>query len=97
MAVAPGATAAPSTGSAAPCQTAASAQTPAAQSVVPFLRGSGKGKYKFYSKAGLTHTAATQALGPIDVKAYDYMRSILVTYTTTSAGGALGTLGADGP
>jgi hypothetical protein len=97
MAGAPSATAAPSTGSAAPVQTAASAQTPAVQSVVPFLRGSGKGKYKFYSKAGLTHTAATQDLGPIDVKAYDYMRSILVTYTTTTAGGALGTLGADGP
>lgn len=97
MAGAPSATAAPGTGSAAPVQTAASAQTPAAQSVVPFLRGSGKGKYKFYSKAGLTHTAATQDLGPIDVKAYDYMRSILVTYTTTAAGGALGTLSADGP
>ena len=97
MAGAPSATAAPSTGSAAPVQTAAAAQTPAAPSVVPFLRGSGKGKYKFYSKAGLTHTAATQDLGPIDIKAYDYMRSILVTYTTTSAGGALGTLGADGP
>ena len=68
-----------------------------APSVVPFLRGSGRGKYKFYSKAGLTHTAATQDLGPIDIKAYDYMRSILVTYTTTAVGGALGTLSADGP
>ena len=95
MAGAPSATQAPAAASSAP--TAAAQQTPAAQSVVPFLRGSGKGKYKFYSKSGLTHTTATQDLGPIDIKAYDYMRSILVTYTTTTAGGALGTLGADGP
>src|SRR5258708_11515274 len=64
--------------------------------VVPFVRGSGKGKYKFHSKS-LTLTTATQDLGPIDVKAYDYMRSILVTLTTTSAGGATGTAQADGP
>lgn len=66
-------------------------------SVVPFVRGSGKGKYKFYSKAGLTLTTATQDLGPIDIKAYDYMRSLLVTVTTTAAGGATGTAAADGP
>jgi hypothetical protein len=77
--------------------TAAAQATPAAQSVVPFLRGSGKGKYKFYSKSGLTLTTATQDLGPIDVKAYDYMRSLLVTLTTTAAGGATGTVQADGP
>lgn len=78
--------------------TAASEQTPSAQSVVPFLRGSGKGKYKFYSKAGLTLGNATQDLGPIDIKAYDYMRSILVTLTTTAAGTATaGTTAADGP
>lgn len=70
---------------------------PVAQAVVPFVRGSGKGKYKFYSKSGLTLTTATQDLGPIDVKAYDYMRSILVTVTTTTAGGATGTAQADGP
>jgi hypothetical protein len=67
-----------------------------AVSVVPFVRGSGKGKYKFYSKS-LTLTSATQDLGPIDIKAYDYMRSILVTVTTTAAGGATGTAQADGP
>lgn len=67
------------------------------QSVVPFVRGSGKGKYKFFSKSGLTLTSATQDLGPIDVKAYDYMRSVLVTVTTTGAGGATGTAQADGP
>lgn len=98
MAGAPSATTPPATGgSNTSVPTAAAQQTPSAPSVVPFLRGSGRGKYKFYSKAGLTHTSATQDLGPIDVKAYDYMRSILVTYTTTAAGGALGTLGADGP
>ena len=65
--------------------------------VVPFVRGSGKGKYRFYSKSGLTLTTATQDLGPIDVKAYDYMRSLLVTVTTTAAGGATGTAQADAP
>ena len=97
MAGAPSATATPATAQTQQASTAAAQQTPATQSVVPFLRGSGKGKYKFYSKSGLTHTAATQDLGPIDIKAYDYMRSILVTYTTTAVGGALGTLSADGP
>lgn len=65
--------------------------------VVPFVRGSGKGKYKFFSKSGLTLTTATQDLGPIDIKAYDYMRSLLVTFTTTAAGGATGTAQADAP
>ncbi len=99
MAAAPSATMAPQGSPAAQAPTAASAQTPQAASVVPFLRGSGKGKYKFYSKSGLTFTSATQDLGPIDVKAYDYMRSILVTMTTTAAGtaGTGGTLAADGP
>ena len=70
---------------------------PQASSVVPFIRGSGKGKYKFYSKSGLTLTTASQDLGPIDIKAYDYMRSILVTFTTTAVGGATGTAQADAP
>lgn len=69
--------------------------TPAAQPV-PFVRGSGKGKYKFYSKS-LTLTTATQDLGPIDIKAYDYMRAILVTVTNTANGGATGTAAADAP
>lgn len=68
-----------------------------AQSVVPFVRGSGKGKYKFFSKSGLTLTTATQDLGPIDIKAYDYMRAILVTFTNTANGGATGTAQADAP
>ena len=83
MAGAPSATMAPQGASTAQAPTAAGVQTPQAAQVVPFLRGSGKGKYKFYSKAGLTLTTATQDLGPIDVKAYDYMRSILVTLTKT--------------
>lgn len=91
--------------SAAPTATAAPASAgqdqapsaPQAASVVPFVRGSGKGKYKFFSKSGLTLTASSQDLGPIDVKAYDYMRSILLTVTTTAAGGASGTAQADAP
>jgi hypothetical protein len=72
-------------------------QPAAPVSVVPFVRGSGKGKYKFFSKSGLTLTTTTQDLGPIDVKAYDYMRAILLTVTTTANGGATGTAQADGP
>jgi hypothetical protein len=96
MAAAPGATQTPQ----APGGGASNGQAgdaPQAPSVVPFVRGSGKGKYKFYSKSGLTLTTATQDLGPIDIKAYDYMRSVLVTFTTTANGGATGTAQADGP
>lgn len=81
----------------APSTSAGTAAPQQAASVVPFVRGSGKGKYKFFSKSGVTLTTATQDLGPIDVKAYDYMRSILVTCTTTANGGATGTAQADGP
>lgn len=91
MAAAPTATAAPaSNGTDAPA-------APQAATVIPFVRGSGKGKYKFYSRSGLTLTTSSQDLGPIDVKAYDYMRSILVTVTTTTKGGATGTAQADAP
>lgn len=72
------------------------AQAPAA-AVVPFVRGSGKGKYLVKSISGQTLTTATQDLGPIDVKAYDYMRALLVTCTTTTVGGATGTAQADAP
>lgn len=92
MAAAPTATAAPAQGA----QDSAPA-APQAASVVPFVRGSGKGKYKFFSKSGITLTSASQDLGPIDVKAYDYMRSILVTVATTAVGGATGTAQADAP
>jgi len=93
MAAAPTATAAPAANGTQDQAPAA----PQAASVVPFVRGSGKGKYKFFSKSGLTLTSASQDLGPIDIKAYDYMRSILVTVATTAAGGATGTAQADAP
>ena len=86
MAAAPTATAAPAANG-----TDQAPAAPQAASVVPFVRGSGKGKYKFFSKSGLALTSASQDLGPIDIKAYDYMRSILVTVATTAAGGATGT------
>jgi hypothetical protein len=95
--------AAPSTTAPAPAQRGQQDPAQAApaseqeQSVIPFLRGSGKGKYKFFSKSGLTLTSAAQDLGPIDVKAYDYMRSLLVTVTSTANGGASGTAQADAP
>lgn len=78
---------------------AGGAQAPAAPvaSVVPFLRGSGKGKYKFASFSGQTLTANTQTLSTIDVKAYDYMRSLLIEVVTTANGGATGTAQADAP
>src|SRR5882762_10429361 len=101
MAAAPTQTAtAPSTGGNAAGSGGANggpAAPPAA--VVPFVRGSGKGKYKIQvaGASGLTLTAATKDLGPIEVKAYDYMRSLLITCTTTGAGGATGTAQADAP
>src|SRR5260221_9026866 len=84
-------------GSAVPAPAPGGTAPPQPASVVPFVRGSGKGKYKFFSKANLTLTSATQDLGPIDVKAYDYMRSILVTLSNTANGGATGTAQADAP
>lgn len=59
-----------------------------APSVVPFIRGSGLDRPAvFYDTSGLTLTTSTQDLGPIDVYAYDYMRSIVIRVDTTSAGG----------
>jgi hypothetical protein len=89
---------APVSAGAASASSATAPATPATppQSVVPFVRGSGLGRYKFYSKS-LSLTSTSQDLGPIDVKAYDYMRSILVTVTNTAAGGASGTAQADAP
>jgi len=79
MAAAPSTTQAPP---ASPADTGASGGAAA----VPFVRGSGLGRYKFFEKTGLTLGAATQDLGPIDVKAYDYMRHILIKVTTTATG-----------
>src|ERR1700741_780153 len=88
---APAATAAPQ---AAP-QTSRADVTPA--SVVPFRRGSGKGRYPFNTLSGLTLTTVNQDLGPIDIKAYDYMRSIGILVETTAFGATAGTLQPDGP
>lgn len=71
---------------------------PQMRSVIPFIRGSGWGRYVFFDKSGLTLTTNTQDLGPIPVKAYDFMRSLVVEVTTTSAGGGSGvTTTEDGP
>src|SRR5215472_14149264 len=90
---APAATAAPQT---AP-QSQRADVTPA--SVVPFRRGSGKGRYTFGTLTGQVLKTTTQDLGPIDVKAYDFMRSILVLVETTAVGTGTTatTLSADGP
>jgi len=77
--------AAPSTTQAPPASPAAAGASGGA-AAVPFVRGSGLGRYKFFEKTGLTLGAATQDLGPIDVKAYDYMRHILIKVTTTATG-----------
>jgi hypothetical protein len=53
---------------------------------VSFIRGSGEGRYTFEVQSGLVLGAA-QDIGPIDVKAYDYMRSILLKVETTTIGG----------
>ena len=96
MAAAPNATQAPPAGSGAASDSSGGGAPQPQTSVVPYVRGSGKGKYKFYSKS-LTLTTLTQDLGPIDVKAYDYMRALLITVTNTANGGATGTAAADAP
>jgi len=53
---------------------------------VSFIRGSGEGRYVFEVQSGLVLGNA-QDIGPIDVKAYDYMRSIVLLVQTTAAGG----------
>ena len=57
---------------------------------VSFIRGSGEGRYTFEVQSGLVLGAA-QDVGPIDVKAYDYMRSILIKVETTTAGSGAAT------
>jgi hypothetical protein len=75
----------------------APAAAAAAVSTVPFLRGSGMGKYKFFSLASQTLTSTAQTISTIDIKAYDYMRSLLIEVVTTANGGATGTAQADAP
>lgn len=89
---------------AAPAATQAPATAPATQradvqpaTVVPFRRGSGKGRYPFNVISGLTLATTTQDLGPIDIKAYDYMRSLMILVETTTFGTTVGTLQPDGP
>ena len=75
MAAAPGATTAAKSGSSANANVAGAS----------FIRGSGEGRYTFEVQSGLVLGAA-QDIGPIDIKAYDYMRSVLVKVETTVAG-----------
>lgn len=76
-------------------QTAAPAAAP--QSVVPFIRGTGLGRYNFFDQSGVTLTAAGGQY-TIPVKAYDYMRSIVVRVDTTTPGTATtAALTPDGP
>ena len=60
---------------------------------VSFVRGSGEGRYTFEVQSGIALGAA-QDIGPIDIKAYDYMRSILLKVETTTL--ATGTVTAVG-
>lgn len=68
----------------APSDTGGSDRQP--ESVVSFRRASGEGRYTFEVQAPLLLSANAQDLGPIDIKAYDYMRSILLLVQTTAAG-----------
>lgn len=71
---------------------------PAVRGVIPFIRGSGWGRYVFYDKSGIQLLSNTQDLGPIPVKAYDFMRSIVVEVSPTSPGaGSAVTTTEDGP
>jgi len=70
---------------------ATASHTPApAHAGVSFIRGSGEGRYTFEVQSGLVLGAA-QDIGPIDVKAYDYMRSINLKVETTTAGAGTST------
>jgi hypothetical protein len=66
---------------------------------VSFLRGSGRGRYTFEVQSGLTLQTTAQDIGPIDIKAYDYMRSItlLVQCSTAGSGTATSVYAADAP
>lgn len=68
--------------------------------VIPFLRGSGWGRYPIAMPAGsgaVTLTGVTQTLGPIQVKAYDFMRAIVVEVIGAAGGGSGVTTTEDGP
>jgi hypothetical protein len=78
-----------------------SSQEPAGGGVIPFLRGSGWGRYPLAMPAGsgaITLTTTQQTLGPIQVKAYDFMRSLVVECIATAPGGGSSvTTTEDGP
>ena len=63
---------------------------------VSFIRGSGEGRYVFEVQSGIVQGGA-QDIGPIDIKAYDYMRSILLFVQATGGGGTTATFSSDAP
>jgi hypothetical protein len=63
---------------------------------VSFIRGSGEGRYVFEVQSGIALGGA-QDIGPIDVKAYDYMRSLLLFVQATGGGGTAATYSSDAP
>jgi hypothetical protein len=71
----------------------------APERAVSFVRGSGRGRYNFEVQSGLTLQSTAQDIGPIDIKAYDYMRSLtlLVQCSTAGSGTATSVYAADGP
>lgn len=78
-----------------PAQDAAPAAAPVAE--LPFIRASGKSTWKFKSWSGLTLGANTQDFDSIEIKAYDYMRALVIEVITTAPGGLTGTAQADAP
>jgi len=63
---------------------------------VSFIRGSGEGRYVFEVQSAITLGGA-QDIGPVDVKAYDYMRSLLLFVQATGGGGTAAVFSSDGP
>lgn len=68
---------------------------PAVMPVIPFTGGSHEHVEGPFATLTVTPTTAVQVLNPIDIPAYGYFRSIWVE--VDGAGGAGGTLNADGP
>lgn len=87
---------APGTTQTQPAADPAAAAAPAVAEI-PFVRGSGKSMWKFKTWTGLTLTANTQDFDSNEIKAYDYMRALVVEVVTTANGGATGTAQADAP
>lgn len=64
---------------------------------VPFIRASGKSMWKFKTWSGQALTGNTQDFDSNEIKAYDYMRALVVEVVNTANGGATGTAQADAP